>query len=158
MEPTEAERNIKRNIATNNTNMEPVLPIPYKLNWWQSSSSPGQVKWQSWPSSGQVKWQSSPSSGQVKWQNSLSSSHVEWQSHPALVRLNDRVHQALLRQEKGWMILVSKKHKAKEKKKQEILKIKSGNNRNKAERNIKRNLATNSTNMEPVLPTTCKLN
>ena len=32
VEPTEAERNIKRNIATNNTNMEPVLPIPYKLN------------------------------------------------------------------------------------------------------------------------------
>ena len=56
------------------------------------------------------------------------------------------------------MILVSKKHKAKEKKKQEILKIKSGNNRNKAERNIKRNLATNNTNMEPVLPTTCKIN
>ena len=46
----------------------------------------------------------------------------------------------------------------KEKKKQEKLKIKSGNNRNKAERNIKRNLATNNTNMEPVLPTTCKIN
>ena len=30
--------------------------------------------------------------------------------------------------------------------------------RKKAERNIKRNLATNNTNMKPVLPTTCKLN
>ena len=56
------------------------------------------------------------------------------------------------------MILVSKNYKAKEIKKQEKSKIKSGTNRNKAERNIKRNLATNNTNMEPVLPTTCKLN
>ena len=45
-----------------------------------------------------------------------------------------------------------------EKKSKKKLKIKSENNRNKAERNIKRNLATNNTNMEPVLPTTCKIN
>ena len=46
----------------------------------------------------------------------------------------------------------------KKSKKNQKSKIKSGTNRNKAERNIKRNLAINNTNMEPVLPTTCKLN
>ena len=51
-----------------------------------------------------------------------------------------------------------KRLQSQRKKKQEILKIKSGNNRIKAERNIKRNLATSNTNLEPVLPTTCKIN
>ena len=59
---------------------------------------------------------------------------------------------------KGLMILVSKNYKAREKKSKKKLKIKSENNRNKAERNIKRNLAKNNTNMESVLPTTCKIN
>ena len=59
---------------------------------------------------------------------------------------------------KGLMILVSKNYKAKEKKSNKNKKSKVEPIVIRLRYNIKRNLATNNTNMEPVLATTCKLN